>query len=175
MNRHTSLVICGQNGGSTHRQRIHSWSGLCQHFNPQCPIHGRRALLETYAREKFIEASQELKQALAEEERRNEQKQNTCLRRFIRKTCLYRKAEYSLFCFGPKNPFRIRCLQLTQKKWFDYSILAFIGINCITLAMERPSIPPHSFERKFLTISGYVFTLIFTIEMAMKVRGFKYE
>ncbi|VDM67305.1 unnamed protein product [Strongylus vulgaris] len=55
LNRHTSLVLCGQNGGPTHRQRIHSWSGLCQHFNPQCPIHGRRALLETYAREKFIE------------------------------------------------------------------------------------------------------------------------
>lgn len=169
LNRHTSLVLCGQNGGPTHRQRIHSWSGLCQHFNPHCPIHGRRALLETYAREKFIEASQELKQALAEEERRNEQKQNTCFRRFLRKTCLYKKAEYSLFCFGPKNPFRIRCLQLTQKKWFDYSILAFIGINCITLAMERPSIPPHSFERKFLTFSGYAFTLIFSVEMAMKV------
>ncbi|EPB80570.1 transporter, cation channel family protein [Ancylostoma ceylanicum] len=169
LNRHTSLVLCGQNGGPTHRQRIHSWSGLCQHFNPHCPIHGRRALLETYAREKFIEASQELKQALAEEERRNEQKQNTCFRRFLRKTCLYKKAEYSLFCFGPKNPFRIRCLQLTQKKWFDYSILVFIGINCITLAMERPSIPPQSFERKFLTFSGYVFTFIFTLEMAMKV------
>ncbi|KAK6766643.1 hypothetical protein RB195_026120 [Necator americanus] len=169
LNRHTSLVLCGQNGGPTHRQRIHSWSGLCQHFNPHCPIHGRRALLETYAREKFIEASQELKQALAEEERRNEQKQNTCFRRFLRKTCLYKKAEYSLFCFGPKNPFRIRCLQLTQKKWFDYSILVFIGINCITLAMERPSIPPQSFERKFLTFSGYVFTIIFTFEMALKV------
>ncbi|VDP56241.1 unnamed protein product, partial [Heligmosomoides polygyrus] len=119
------------------------------------------------------EASQELKQALAEEERRNEQKQNTCFRRFLRKTCLYKEAEYSLFCFGPKNPFRIRrivrCLQLTQKKCFDYSILAFIGINCITLAMERPSIPPHSFERKFLTFSGYAFTLIFSVEMAMKV------
>uniref|UniRef100_A0A7I4Z6U7 Voltage-dependent T-type calcium channel subunit alpha n=1 Tax=Haemonchus contortus TaxID=6289 RepID=A0A7I4Z6U7_HAECO len=169
LNRHTSLVLCGQNGGPTHRQRIHSWSGLCQQFNPNCPIHGRRALLETYAREKFIEASQELKQALAEEERRNEQKQNTCFRKFLRKTCLYKKAEYSLFCFGPKNPFRIRCLQLTQKKWFDYSILVFIGINCITLAMERPSIPPQSLERKFLTFSGYVFTIIFTLEMAMKV------
>lgn len=66
----------------------------------------------------------------------------------------------------------LRCLQLTQKKWFDYSILVFIGINCITLAMERPSIPPHSFERKFLTFSGYVFTFIFTLEMAMKVLFF---
>ncbi|VDM64230.1 unnamed protein product [Angiostrongylus costaricensis] len=169
LNRHTSLVLCDQNGGAPHRQRIHSWSGLCPHFNPHCPIHGRRALLETYAREKFIEASQELKRALAEEERLNEQKQNAWFRKFFRKTCLYEKTEHSLFCFGPKNPFRIRCLQLTQKKWFDYSILVFIGINCITLAMERPSIPPHSVERKFLTFSSYVFTLIFTVEMAMKV------
>ncbi|KAK6035018.1 hypothetical protein COOONC_27474 [Cooperia oncophora] len=35
--------------------------------------------------------------------------------------------------------------------------------------MERPSIPPHSLERKFLTFSGYVFTIIFSLEMAMKV------
>lgn len=62
-----------------------------------------------------------------------------------------------------------RCLQLTQKKWFDYTILIFIGINCITLAMERPSIPPKSLERQFLTFVGYVFTVIFTIEMSMKV------
>ncbi|WKY15980.1 hypothetical protein Q1695_001004 [Nippostrongylus brasiliensis] len=125
--------------------------------------------LDTYPYDDIEQASQELKQALAEEERRNEQKQNTWFRKFLRKTCLFKKAEYSLFCFGPKNPFRIRCLQLTQKKWFDYSILVFIGINCITLAMERPSIPPQSFERKFLTFSGYVFTLIFSLEMAMKV------
>lgn len=62
-----------------------------------------------------------------------------------------------------------RCLQLTQKKWFDYTVLIFIGINCITLAMERPSIPPKSLERQFLTFTGYVFTVIFTIEMSMKV------
>ncbi|ULT83283.1 hypothetical protein L3Y34_012492 [Caenorhabditis briggsae] len=70
---------------------------------------------------------------------------------------------------GPKNPLRIKCLQTTQKKWFDYTILFFIGINCITLAMERPSIPPDSFERRFLQVSGYIFTVIFTGEMMMKV------
>ncbi|VDO22682.1 unnamed protein product [Haemonchus placei] len=125
LNRHTSLVLCGQNGGPTHRQRIHSWSGLCQQFNPNCPIHGRRALLETYA--------------------------------------------LTLHLTIYTTPVSFLCLQLTQKKWFDYSILVFIGINCITLAMERPSIPPQSLERKFLTFSGYVFTIIFTLEMAMKV------
>lgn len=36
--------------------------------------------------------------------------------------------------------------------------------------MERPSIPPKSIERQFLTISGYFFTVIFTVEMTMKVK-----
>lgn len=35
--------------------------------------------------------------------------------------------------------------------------------------MERPSIPPDSTERHFLTISGYAFTVIFTLEMTLKV------
>ena len=126
-------------------------------------------MIESYAREKFLEASQELKQALAEEEKKNEKKQNTLVRKLFRKTCLANRTNYSLFVFSPKNLFRIKCLQLTRRKWFDYSILVFIGINCITLAMERPSIPPQSIERKFLTISGYIFTVIFTLEMAMKV------
>jgi voltage-dependent calcium channel T type alpha-1G len=30
---------------------------------------------------------------------------------------------------------------LIVKKSFDYSVLFFIALNCITLAMERPSIP----------------------------------
>uniref|UniRef100_A0A8R1DKV8 Ion_trans domain-containing protein n=2 Tax=Caenorhabditis japonica TaxID=281687 RepID=A0A8R1DKV8_CAEJA len=169
LNRHASLVLPVANGVPYRRQRVHSWSGLCHHFNPNCPVHGRRALIETYAREKFLEASQELKQALAEEERRNEAKQNTFVRKLLKKTCLHNRTEYSMFLMGPKNPVRIKCLQTTQKKWFDYTILFFIGINCITLAMERPSIPPDSFERKFLQISGYVFTVIFTGEMMMKV------
>ncbi|CAI2356326.1 unnamed protein product [Caenorhabditis sp. 36 PRJEB53466] len=169
LNRHASLVLPVANGVPYRRQRVHSWSGLCHHFNPNCPVHGRKALIETYAREKFLEASQELKQALAEEERRNEAKQNTFVRKLLKKTCLHNRTEYSLFLMGPKNPLRIKCLQTTQKKWFDYTILFFIGINCITLAMERPSIPPESVERRFLQISGYVFTVIFTGEMMMKV------
>ncbi|CAL2050633.1 unnamed protein product [Caenorhabditis brenneri] len=169
LNRHASLVLPVANGVPYRRQRVHSWSGLCHHFNPNCPVHGRRALIETYAREKFLEASQELKQALAEEERRNEAKQNTFVRKLLKKTCLHNRTEFSLFLLGPKNSLRIRCLQTTQKKWFDYTILFFIGINCITLAMERPSIPPDSFERRFLQVSGYIFTVIFTGEMMMKV------
>ena len=54
-------------------------------------------------------------------------------------------------------------------KWFDHVILFFIGLNCITLAMERPHIPPDSLERAFLSVSNYVFTVVFGVEMLLKV------
>lgn len=113
--------------------------------------------------------SQELSSAMAEQEREEEQRSRRCWARWARRTFLHTKADCSLFLFSPKNPVRIFCLRLTQKKWFDYTVLAFIGVNCITLAMERPSIPPRSAERLFLTVTGYVFTFIFTAEMTMKV------
>ena len=39
------------------------------------------------------------------------------------------------------------CTWLISQKWFDYAVLLFIALNCITLAMERPGIPKHSFVR----------------------------
>ncbi|CAI4233228.1 unnamed protein product [Auanema sp. JU1783] len=80
-----------------------------------------------------------------------------------------RRKEYSLFCFSKQNLLRTWCFNLTQNRWFDYFILMFIGMNCITLAMERPSIPPDSFERKFLIFSSYMFTAIFSTEMFLKI------
>ncbi|GMT35617.1 hypothetical protein PFISCL1PPCAC_26914, partial [Pristionchus fissidentatus] len=172
LNRHKSLFLpAGSRSpiGLPPRQRLHSWGGVHVHFNPKCPIHGRKALIETYAKEKYLQASQELKQAMAEEEKRAEVKNNAVWRKVLRKTCLNGRADYSLFTFSPKNWLRIKCLQITQKKWFDYTILFFIGINCVTLAMERPSIPPKSSERFFLDVAGYCFTVIFSLEMLMKV------
>uniref|UniRef100_A0A0N4ZXQ4 Ion_trans domain-containing protein n=1 Tax=Parastrongyloides trichosuri TaxID=131310 RepID=A0A0N4ZXQ4_PARTI len=151
------------------RPRTSSWCGIHTLFNPHCPIHGRRALIEAYARDKLIQASQELQQVLVEEERKAEERKNTFCRKLYIKTCLYRRKDYSLYLFSTKNKLRMNCLRLTQKKWFDYTVLVFIGINCITLAMERPSIPPESLERKFLQITGYIFTIIFTAEMSLKV------
>lgn len=48
-------------------------------------------------------------------------------------------------------------------------MLLFIGLNCITLAMERPNIPPDSRERVFLASANYLFTAVFAIEMFVKV------
>jgi len=62
------------------------------------------------------------------------------------------------------------CKKLVEKKWFDNAILLFIALNCITLAMERPNIPPDSTERMFLSTANYIFTVVFAVEMFVKVQ-----
>ena len=62
------------------------------------------------------------------------------------------------------------CQDLTVKGWFDFIVLVLISANCITLAMERPNIPPWSLERTILDVSNHVFTVAFAIEMGLKVR-----
>ncbi|VDN07448.1 unnamed protein product [Thelazia callipaeda] len=174
--RHTLLILPqmvqnldSHSSSCNARQRMHSWCGMHSTFNLLCPIYSHQAVLEAYARDKLIKASQELQMVFEEKERRKKARENSLWMRLIKKTCFHRRADHSLYIFDPKNQIRIKCLQLTQKKWFDYTVLIFIAINCITLAMERPSIPPKSLERQFLSFSGYVFTVIFTIEMSMKV------
>ena len=72
--------------------------------------------------------------------------------------------------------YRVLCSDLVSQGWFDFIILTFISANCITLAMERPNIPPWSTERYILGVSNHVFTVVFAIEMFMKAiaNGFMY-
>ncbi|RWS29033.1 voltage-dependent T-type calcium channel subunit alpha-1G-like protein, partial [Leptotrombidium deliense] len=94
-----------------------------------------------------------------------------------RKFCTYfkwydwmtEKEQYSLFLFSPTNKLRLKCAELTEHRCFDYIILFFISMNCVTLAMERPIIPPNSFERELLNVANSLFTFIFALEMLLKV------
>ncbi|WAQ95507.1 CAC1H-like protein [Mya arenaria] len=79
------------------------------------------------------------------------------------------RQEYSMYIFSPNNLVRRFAFHTIAQRWFDNTVLFFIALNCITLAMERPDIPPDSTERKILTISNHIFTAIFTIEMTVKV------
>ncbi|XP_076301495.1 ca[2+]-channel protein alpha[[1]] subunit T isoform X2 [Lasioglossum baleicum] len=88
---------------------------------------------------------------------------------FEPKGCLKERDDYSLYLFPPNNRFRVFCRELVDRKWFDNVVLFFIGLNCITLAMERPNIPPDSGERLFLSTANYIFTGVFAIEMFIKV------
>uniref|UniRef100_A0AAQ5XZ08 Voltage-dependent T-type calcium channel subunit alpha n=1 Tax=Amphiprion ocellaris TaxID=80972 RepID=A0AAQ5XZ08_AMPOC len=65
--------------------------------------------------------------------------------------------------------FRVWCQAVISHKIFDHVVLVFIFLNCITIALERPDIQPHSTERVFLSVSNYVFTVIFLAEMTVKV------
>lgn len=76
---------------------------------------------------------------------------------------------YSMYIFPETNRFRKACFWFVNQKWFDNVILLFIALNCITLAMERPNIPPWSKERVFLGTANYMFTVVFAIEMLLKV------
>ena len=64
---------------------------------------------------------------------------------------------------------------MSEEGGLDFVILVFIAANCITLAMERPTIPPWSTERKILNVCNNLFTLVFTLEMAMKVERLMIE
>ncbi|GFQ65261.1 voltage-dependent T-type calcium channel subunit alpha-1I [Trichonephila clavata] len=79
------------------------------------------------------------------------------------------REDYSLFLFSKSNCLRQVCCRIAENKWFDYTILVFIASNCVTLAMERPTIPPDSYERLFLTGTNYIFIIVFTFEMIVKV------
>lgn len=78
---------------------------------------------------------------------------------------------FSLYIFPETNKFRQACDWFVTQKWFDNVILLFIALNCITLAMERPNIPPNCPERYFLSTANYIFTFVFTLEMFVKVIG----
>lgn len=40
----------------------------------------------------------------------------------------------------PHSRFRVLCQTIIAHKLFDYVVLAFIFLNCITIALERPQI-----------------------------------
>ncbi|KAG1665024.1 Voltage-dependent T-type calcium channel subunit alpha-1I [Nymphon striatum] len=73
--------------------------------------------------------------------------------------CFKLRTDYPLFVFAPTNKVENGLITL----------FIFIALNCITLAMERPTVPPGSNERIFLTVANYSFTVIFAFEMFVKV------
>ncbi|XP_043349599.1 voltage-dependent T-type calcium channel subunit alpha-1H isoform X4 [Dermochelys coriacea] len=77
--------------------------------------------------------------------------------------------DWSLYLFSPQNRIRAMCQKVIAHKMFDHVVLVFIFLNCITIALERPDIDPHSMERIFLSVSNYIFTAIFVVEMMVKV------
>ncbi|KAM6164231.1 voltage-dependent T-type calcium channel subunit alpha-1G isoform 30-T30 [Rhynchocyon petersi] len=83
--------------------------------------------------------------------------------------CCQERDAWSAYIFPPQSKFRLLCHRIITHKMFDHVVLVIIFLNCITIAMERPKIDPHSAERIFLTLSNYIFTAVFLAEMTVKV------
>ncbi|KAK7939671.1 hypothetical protein WMY93_002997 [Mugilogobius chulae] len=77
--------------------------------------------------------------------------------------------DWTMYLFAPENRFRLWCQAVISHKLFDHIVLVFIFLNCITIALERPDINKESQERLFLSVSNYIFTVIFLAEMTIKV------
>ncbi|KAK3705212.1 hypothetical protein QZH41_014007 [Actinostola sp. cb2023] len=83
--------------------------------------------------------------------------------------CFSTRSDWSLFLFSPDNRFRLSMVTICRHKVFDYVILVFILLSCVVLAMEGPGIEKHIVIRQIIDISMFLFTIVFTIEMMMKV------
>ncbi|XP_070708334.1 voltage-dependent T-type calcium channel subunit alpha-1I-like [Pempheris klunzingeri] len=79
------------------------------------------------------------------------------------------REDWSLFMFSPKNKLRLVCQRMVSYTWFDNMILLFILLSCLAIAVERPGIDPTSVERWILSVSRYLFSVVFMIEMFIKV------
>ena len=78
----------------------------------------------------------------------------------------------SLYLFTKKNPFRKMVIKIIKSTIFDRTILTLIGLNCIFLAMSSNA---PNFEKsktgQVIEVSEIVFTVLFTIELVLKVIG----
>ncbi|XP_068561748.1 voltage-dependent T-type calcium channel subunit alpha-1I-like [Cebidichthys violaceus] len=77
--------------------------------------------------------------------------------------------EWSFYVLSPQNRFRIFCQRAISHRIFDYTVMLFVLLNCVTIVMERPGIDPKSKERLFLQVSSYIFSAVFLVEMLFKV------
>lgn len=75
----------------------------------------------------------------------------------------------SLFLFPGDHCLRMACASVVRSPLFDQTILFFIGLNSVTMAIERPAIADDSKERLAMNVMGFIFTGIFVVEMAVKV------
>ena len=75
----------------------------------------------------------------------------------------------SLNIFGPESAFRQHCLTIAEAGWFDAFIIWIIIASSICLALDVPRLDPTSELKGWLVLLNEVFTVIFILEMAIKV------
>ncbi|XP_039402069.1 voltage-dependent L-type calcium channel subunit alpha-1C isoform X5 [Mauremys reevesii] len=77
----------------------------------------------------------------------------------------------AFFIFSPTNRFRLHCHRIVNDNIFTNLILFFILLSSISLAAEDP-VKHQSFRNQILFYFDIVFTVIFTIEIALKMTAY---
>jgi len=79
-------------------------------------------------------------------------------------------SEKSCFCLTQDHLIRKICLEIYANPWFDRTSMAFIGANCVTLAMFNP-LDPDCLTKvcQDLDIAGLLFSAFFFFEMCVKI------
>ena len=80
--------------------------------------------------------------------------------------------ERSLYLFTKKSPFRKAVIRIIKSTLFDRTILFLIGLNCVFLAMSSNA-PNFKTSKtgQVIELSELVFSILFTIELVLKVIG----
>ncbi|XP_054843978.1 voltage-dependent L-type calcium channel subunit alpha-1C [Eublepharis macularius] len=76
----------------------------------------------------------------------------------------------AFFVFSPSNRFRVHCHRIVNNNIFTNLILFFILLSSISLAAEDP-VRHYSVRNQILCYFDIFFTVIFTIEIALKILG----
>jgi len=83
--------------------------------------------------------------------------------------CTKRCGERSFFLFSREGEIRKACLALIAIPAFDHIIMVFIGFSSVVMAFENPLADPNSTQVKVLQVLGTIFTVIFLLEVFVKV------
>lgn len=79
---------------------------------------------------------------------------------------------YAFFVLSPDNPVRVACRVLVENKRFDQAVLVCICISSLAMALDQPMADPEAALPQILYWMGFVFTVVFTIEMLLKMIAF---
>ena len=84
---------------------------------------------------------------------------------------MLRPDSMSLFCLSTTNPIRTSAVDVLVNPWFDRIVLSLILISSILLALDEPNVQEGSGMGVFLKYTDLVMTILFLIEMTLKVVG----
>jgi hypothetical protein len=78
----------------------------------------------------------------------------------------------TLYIFSEENPIRLVVYKIVTSNAFEYTILALIGTSSLLLAAETPSVIEGSSLDTGLFVTSILFTVLFSIEIVLKVIAF---